>query len=253
MKSYKDINYSYGRINENTMDIYLPDNGEFDIFVYLHGGGLEGGDKGYDGQRLARDLVPEGIGVISANYRMYPNAKYPDFIEDAAEAVAWAYQNLKPYPLCKRIFVGGSSAGGYLSMMLCFDKKYLGKYGISPTDIDGYIHDAGQPTVHFNVLAERGLDGRRVIIDDAAPLYHIGMAESYSPMLFIWSDGDMQNRPEQLELTLSTMRHFGYDMNAVDTLLCHGRHNHYLFDNEEGSFDFGRMILPFLKGYDIEE
>ncbi|MBQ9085159.1 MAG: alpha/beta hydrolase [Clostridia bacterium] len=249
MKSYTDINYSYGRVKECLLDIYLPKEGQFDLFIYLHGGGLVEGDKGYDGKRLARDLVPEGIGVISANYRMYPNARYPDFIEDAAEAVAWAYQNLKPFPLCRKIFVGGSSAGGYLSMMLCFDEKYLGKFGIKPTDIDGYIHDAGQPTAHFNVLAERGLDGRRIIVDESAPLYHIGRADKYSPMLFIWSDADMQNRPEQLELTVSTLRHFGYDMDKVDTLLCHGKHNHYLFDNEDGSFDFGRMILPFLKSY----
>ena len=38
--------------------------------------------------------------------------------------------------------------------MLCFDEKYLKAVGMLPTDIAGYIHDAGQPTSHFNVLKE---------------------------------------------------------------------------------------------------
>lgn len=49
-------------------------------------------------------------------------------------------------------FHGGSSAGGYISQMLCFDKTWLSKHGIKATDISGFIHDAGQPTCHFNVL-----------------------------------------------------------------------------------------------------
>lgn len=65
--------------------------------------------------------------------------------------------------------MGGSSAGGYLSMMLCFDKKYYEAVGVSPSDISGCVHDAGQPTVHFKVLKERGIDSRRIIIDESAP------------------------------------------------------------------------------------
>ena len=126
---------------------------------------------------------------------MYPDAEYPDFIVDAAAAVAWVKNNISGYGQCDGIYVGGSSAGGYLSMMLCFDPSYLGAHGILPTDISGYVHDAGQPTAHFNVLKARGLDPRRVIIDETAPLYYVGLAKSYSPMLVIVSDNDMTNRP----------------------------------------------------------
>ena len=45
MKSYTDINYSYGRVKECLLDIYLPKEGQFDLFIYLHGGGLVEGDK----------------------------------------------------------------------------------------------------------------------------------------------------------------------------------------------------------------
>ena len=59
-------------------------------------------------------------------------------------------------------------------MMLCFDDKYLSACGVPADIIKGYVHDAGQPSTHFNVQRERGLDPRRVIIDEATPIYHIG-------------------------------------------------------------------------------
>ena len=57
--------------------------------------------------------------------------------------------------LTENLYVGGSSAGAYIAMMLCFDPAYLKPYGVS--NIQGYLFDAGQPTVHFRVLKERGL------------------------------------------------------------------------------------------------
>ena len=65
-------------------------------------------------------------------------------------------------------------------MMLCFDERYLKEVGILPTEIAGYIHDAGQPTAHFNVLKELGQDSRRLIVDETAPLYFVGLKEKYA-------------------------------------------------------------------------
>ena len=127
-------------------------------------------------------------------------------------------------------------------MMLCFDKKWLAPYKISPDSITGYIHDAGQPTAHFNVLRERGIDSRRVIIDETAPLYYIGTAEKLSPMLFIVSDNDMQNRYEQTMLTLSTLKHFGHKEKTALKLM-NGKHCAYVKTEI-----FGEIIFDFIKG-----
>ena len=251
MRLFKDIYYSEIKDCDHTLDVYTPDTEGFPVFVYFHGGGLEHGNK--DNPRRIADaeyLTKHGIGLVSINYRKYPNAKYPEFILDAAEAVAFTKEHISEYGGNGKIFVGGSSAGGYLSMMLCFDERYLGKHGILPTDITGYIHDAGQPTSHFNVLREFGIDSRRVIIDETAPLYHVGKAESYSPMLIIYSDNDMKNRPEQLNLLLSTLNHFEYDRSKIDTIIMHGKHCHYLKENDaDGSSKFGRMIYQFIEKY----
>jgi len=59
-------------------------------------------------------------------------------------------------------------------MMLCFDGRFLSKFGLAPTDIDAYIHDAGQPTSHFNVLKELWIDSRRFIVYETAHMFFAG-------------------------------------------------------------------------------
>ena len=246
MKLLENIVYKNVGSTSLALDIYLPDSQEFSVFVYFHGGGLEAGDKD-DARELAETLAGQNIATVSAQYRKYPSAKYPEFIEDAAEAVIFVVNNIGEYGRCDRIYVGGSSAGGYLSMMLCFDDKYLGKYGIKPTDIAGFVHDAGQPTAHFNVLRERGIDPRRVIVDESAPLYHI-CEKDYSPMLFINAEFDMKNRHEQTMLTLSTLRHFGKDDKISYKLMESRRHCAYVREKDEkGNSIFGSLIAEFIR------
>ena len=230
------------------LDVYLPEGKVNAVFLYIHGGGIEAGSKN-DGNYFAAVLAKQGISTVSINYRLYPDAKFPEFVEDCADAVAWVFQNKELFGGCDKIFVGGSSAGGYLSMMLCFDKRWLGEVGMKPTDIAGYFHDAGQPTAHFNVLKYSGIDSRRVIIDDTAPLYHIGVDPEYSPMRFIVSDKDMKNRYEQTMLVLSTLNHFGYDESKISHVVMSGTHCKYTYPdqlNSKGESLFGEMIYDFI-------
>ena len=246
MRSFLDLTYGKSADPAQKLDIYLPDFGnDFPIMVYFHGGGLVGGDKGV--LNVAESLIKRGIALVSVNYRMYPTAKYPEFIEDVAEAVAFVFKNISKYCNPCGIYVGGSSAGGYLSMMLCFDKRWLSKYNISPMDISGFIHDAGQPTAHFNVLKYNEIDPKRVIIDETAPLYHIGIDENYPKMLFIVSNNDMENRYEQTMLTVSTLRHFGHSGDKVNLIVKNGTHCQYINTcDEKGENDFAKMIADFI-------
>lgn len=250
MKLYADISYGKLGLEAQKLDLYIPDCDSFKTFVYFHGGGLKNGDKvSANMQKLGEYFSEHGIAFASVNYRMYPNTKYPEFICDCAESVAWVMKNIEKYGKSEGVFVGGSSAGGYLSMMLCFDKRWLGEYGILPTDVAGYIHDAGQPTAHFTVLKYSGIDPKRVIVDDTAPLYHIGCDEKYSPMLFIVSDNDMQNRYEQTMLVLSTLKHFGHEGDDVQLRVMNGGHCHYIkqLSNETPNLIFAEMSEEFIK------
>lgn len=247
MKKFEDVCYFQG-IEECLLDIYLPDNTtEFPVFLYFHGGGLEGGSY-KDYEYLAKDFTSNGVAFISAGYRKYPKAKYPDFIVDAANAVKWTFDNIEKYGKCRGIYVGGSSAGAYLSMMLCFDRRYLDSVGVDRMAVSGYYHDAGQPTSHYNYLREKGIDTRRVIVDESAPLFYVGLEESYPPMHFVNSDKDMQNRPEQTTLILSTLKHFGFDENTYTNTVTIGTHcEHTRKIDENGQSVFALMVMDFLK------
>lgn len=244
MKEFQDISYSDSGHPAQKLDLYLPDCEEFSVFIYFHGGGLQTGNKRMN---FINYLVEKGIAVVSANYRMYPTAVFPEFIRDAAAAVAWTYKHIGEYGTCKKFYVGGSSAGGYLSMMLCFNKAYLAPYKIDPAQIDGFIHDAGQPTSHFNVLRERGIDSRRIIVDETSPLYFVGCDPIYAPMLFIVSDQDMENRYEQTMLMLSTLRHFRYDQSKIDLKIMNGTHCHYVPTKKDSNENvFANIVYDYI-------
>lgn len=245
MKKYGNIAYATRDGEELFLDLYTPETDNFDIFIYFHGGGLQGGTKECGATSFIPYLAERGIATASVEYRMYPTHAYPDFLIDAADAVKYVSENISKYGSCGRILVGGSSAGGYISMMLCFDRRWYDGAGVDPSIISAYVHDAGQPTAHFKVLKYRGIDPRRVIIDDTAPLYHICDAV-YPPMHLIVSDNDMKNRYEQTMLTLSTLSHFGHTDTVTHTVM-HGTHCNYVERiDEDGESAFGKIIIGFI-------
>ena len=97
------------------------------------------------------------------------------------------------------------------------------------------------------MLREKGIDTRKVIVDDTAPIYHIGENESYPPMLFIVSDNDMTNRYEQTILTLSTLKHFGHPEDKMKLEVRNGTHCHYVRAvDPKGNSVLGQMIHEFI-------
>ena len=241
----KIIDIEYGRDEMQKLDIYLPDSDRFPVFLYFHGGGLECGDRKCDAG-LYEYLVSNGIAVVTAEYRMYPSAKYPDFLEDAASATAWVLEHIREYGNVTGIYVGGSSAGGYLGQMLCFNKALLAKHDKSPLDIDGFVLDAGQPTSHYNILREKPIDTRRVIVDETAPLYYVGLDEKYTDMLIVVSDDDMPCRYEQTLTLVATLKNFGHTDN-VTLKVMHGKHCAYVKKTDaEGNNVLGKIVHDYI-------
>lgn len=227
-------------------DICLPDKMPAPLFLYYHGGGLEAGDKSCFRDH-AEILASRGIACATANYRMYPTAKFPDYLEDSAECFAYLKEHAFDFGGFTGYYMGGSSAGGYICQMLYFDRRYLGKYGISPDELDGYIFDAGQPTTHFNVLRERGIDTRALRIDEAAPMFFVDhpITEPLKKarLLFLAADNDMVCRLEQHHVLLRTMFQFGYSPARVEFKLMHG-YSHCAYDAEPL---FADIISEFIR------
>ena len=169
--------YSDAEIGKNdyiksqcVLNFYYPKGlKNYPTIVWFHGGGITGGAK-----EIPKALMDKGFAVIGVGYRLSPKAKAPAYINDAAAAVAWTFKHIAEYggnP--DLIFVSGHSAGGYLGMMLAFDKKYLNKYQIDANKIAGLIPFSGQAITHFTVRAERGMKDTQPVIDEYAPLYFV--------------------------------------------------------------------------------
>jgi len=239
----KDVSYSIHK--EDLIDFYIPKmEHKCPVLIYFHGGGLNSGNR--QDEVILKSLASDyGIAVATADYRMYPDAKFPEFIEDSADAVKFVVEYNQKHNLFSEYYIGGISAGGYLSMMLFFDRSNLSKRGLVVEDIAGYIFDTGEPTTHFNVLAERDLDSRLVRIDDAAPIYYIDKDYEYKdtqPKILIqFSDNDITNRLEQNQLLYRTMSHFNYDMDKIE-MKCLEGYNHGGY--YEAQKDDGTYILP---------
>ncbi len=101
-----------------TARIYTPSGtGPFPVIVYFHGGGWVIADRVvYDGG--ARGLSKQANAVVvSADYRLAPEAKFPAAFDDALAVYRWAAANaasIKGDP--KRLALAGESAGGNLAM-----------------------------------------------------------------------------------------------------------------------------------------
>jgi len=229
------------------LDWYLPDGDGFDTIIWFHGGGMETGDR-KGGAALAQHAVKAGYAFVSVEYSMYPTARYPEFIVDAAQSVAHVQKRLADVGASSRIIITGQSAGAYLTMMLCLNPAYLRNFGVDMDGVIAFVSDSAQQTTHFNVLRERGLDSRLERIDDAAPLYHVGMHTISKPLLLIYYAQDMECRAEQNELLYRSILHFQPDAKLKKVMLPGGHCAGSGQLDENGEFPYMKELLGFVKG-----
>ena len=121
-------NQSYGPAARQTLDIYRPTMTKepAPVVVFFYGGNWQSGSK-EDYLFVAQALASRGFVVVVPDYRLYPEVRYPSFLEDGAAAVSWSLANLAALggdP--NRVFLMGHSAGAYIAAMLAFDDRWLG-------------------------------------------------------------------------------------------------------------------------------
>ena len=190
------------------LDVYYPETDKgFATLVWFHGGGLEVGNK-----ELLDGFRRQGFAVVSVNYRLFPRCKCPDYIDDAAAALAWTFDNIERFGGTKdQIYVSGHSAGGYLTLMLALAKEYTAKYGLDADRIAKAYPVSGQTVTHYTIRKERGLPDGIPVIDEYAPMSHAGRGGA--PMILICGDRslEMLARYEENAHLQSLLKHFGHD------------------------------------------
>ncbi|WP_219406487.1 alpha/beta hydrolase [Pseudomonas sp. Colony2] len=194
----KTSSLAYGDDPRQKLDIYRPVTALPDapVVVFFYGGSWNSGSKddyGFVGEALAS----RGIVVVIADYRLYPQVRYPLFLQDGAQAVAWAYQHSAEYggdP--RKLYVMGHSSGAYNAAMLALDPQWLAGVGLSPSVFKGWIGLAGP----YDFLPIENRDVRPVFFypdspPDSQPINHV--SQSAPPSLLIASVDDNLVNPKR--------------------------------------------------------
>jgi arylformamidase len=126
---------------EQQLDLFLPKGTNWPVFIFVHGGNWDAGDKGlrvggadvYG--NIGRFYAARGIGVAVINYRLQPAVNWREQVKDVTAATAWVHAHAAEYggnP--NRIFLGGHSAGAQLACHVAL---------LSPSIISGVISVSG--------------------------------------------------------------------------------------------------------------
>lgn len=179
----------YDRERNLSLDLYrpaAPANGPAPVVVFLYGGSWRNGERGqygFVGQRLAQS----GVLAIVADYRTFPRAVFPGFVEDAAGAVAWARVHAAEHggdP--QRLYVAGHSAGAQIAALIGVDARYLAPHGMKPRDLAGVIGLSGP--YDFEIAGYEDVFGPEAQWPQAQPIRFVDGDEP--PFLLVHGTGD---------------------------------------------------------------
>lgn len=129
-----DISYASNSPTQ-TLDIYFPENeGPRPTIVYFHGGAFMKGSKTDDSLEPMLRAVKRGYIVVSVNYRLSGEARFPAMVYDGKAVLRFLRAHKEEWHIDEnRIAVWGPSAGGWLVAMLgatndnpAFEDKTMG-------------------------------------------------------------------------------------------------------------------------------
>ena len=107
------------------------DRGPFPVFVTFHGGGwVTGSLNNHDG--ICRELCAQAnYLVVSVDYRLAPENKFPTPLNDCYQATLWVENNIQSYNRDpQKIVVGGDSEGGNLAAAVALNAREENKPSI---------------------------------------------------------------------------------------------------------------------------
>jgi acetyl esterase/lipase len=134
----KVTNLAYGTDARQMLDIYYPTattdktrGKNKPIIVFVYGGAWTSGEK-KDYLFIAHALTQAGYRVVIPDYRLYPAVKFPLFIDDIADAIAYLDQQKTQLftDVSQGIVLMGHSAGAHTVALLATDQRYFKRRNI---------------------------------------------------------------------------------------------------------------------------
>jgi acetyl esterase/lipase len=177
---------AYGGEKRQKLDVYVPadPNGPEatrtavrassaalrPVVVFWYGGSWQDGSKS-EYRFVAAALAERGFIAVLPDYRLYPQVKFPDFVDDAAKAVAWVQQHAEEFGGDPRhIVLMGHSAGAHLAAFVALKPDFLIRAGGKPEWIAGLVGLAGPYAMTPNTRALRKIFGRPYTAADYQPV-----------------------------------------------------------------------------------
>jgi acetyl esterase/lipase len=213
---------AYGKGRRGTLDVYQPPAAAAaPVVVFFYGGAWQSGNKQiyrFVGVALAR----RGYVAILPDYRIFPEVRYPDFLEDGSLAVRWVKENVARFggdP--NKLFLMGHSAGAHIAAMLSLDKRWLEQVSLAPNrDIAGLIGISGP----YDFLPLRDGPLKAIFGDDPAtqPISHV--APGAPPALLLTGVRDGTVDPGNSSRLVGRLHAAG----VAATLVTYSRVGHFL-------------------------
>lgn len=138
-------NTAYGKLTRQSLDIYQPkhQHKQLPVVLFFYGGSWDSGEK-KDYLFVGEAFASKGFVTVIPDYRVFPEVKFPAFMQDPALVAKWVKDNISDYggdP--ENIFIVGHSAGAHIGMMLNLNAEYLAAVDLKPTAFKGFIGLAG--------------------------------------------------------------------------------------------------------------
>jgi acetyl esterase/lipase len=135
------------------------------VYLHFHGGGMVLGDALYSdasNESIARSC---NLAVVSVNYRLAPEHRYPAAPDDCMAVALWLAEHARSEFGAERLLIGGESAGGNLSVVTLL--RLRDRHGIRPFSaanlVFGVYDFPGTPSCVLNGGRTIALDRRRMV------------------------------------------------------------------------------------------
>jgi acetyl esterase/lipase len=167
----RTANLAYGDDARQRLDVYAPTQaGHRPIVIFFYGGTWSGGKKS-EYAFVGAALAERGYVTVIPDYRLYPQVRFPTFVEDGARAVAWVQQHAREFggdPA--RLVLMGHSAGAHIAALLALNPSYLAAAGLRPHSIAGFIGLSGPYALAPDTNTLRTIFGAPYTPSDWQPL-----------------------------------------------------------------------------------
>jgi acetyl esterase/lipase len=198
---------SYGDDPRQALDVYAPkrETVPAPVAVFFYGGSWDSGRR-QDYGWVGRALAAQGFLTVVPDYRLYPEIRYPGFVEDGALAVRWAVDHARAMgddPA--RVVLIGHSAGAYNAAMLALDDLYLKGAGVDPKVVRAFAGLSGP----YDFLPLDGPVTQRTFgeFPDLPATQPAAYARADSPPAFLATgDDDTTVRPRNTRILAAALR-----------------------------------------------